>query len=433
MFKYDFVILYELRKRELENAVLLAMMLEKKGYKVAIEYKRSARLLLQRANVILTPFLYHNEIIMDFALQPFCRYKKIINMQYEQVFQNINLKELRCLPTECAKNAVHISWGSNTTERYKKVGINPKNIFEIGHIALDLNSPKYRDIFLNRSEISKKFGIPLEKKWLLFISSFSFVGITKTEFEKWKKINAGTEYFSEISNKSQPIILDYFDQLAQKHPELEIIYRPHPHEMYCEKITKLKKKYENFKVIPDFSIRQWILVSDYISTWCSTSLADVFYAQKPCAIIRPLPFLEEYDYPIYRNQQIISDYQDLENFVNNPKDYYKLKQSSISDYYCNEFNANAFEKLRDVCIDVKNNKHFEYDYYKRIPASRFFLLKSAIYKILMFLAEFVDYGRFAPEKYREDVRCSHREMNKYKKEIKFYRKRFLRFMNNESA
>ena len=58
MGRYDFIILYEHRKRELENAVLLAVMLEKRGYKVAIEYRRSARLLFQKTDVIIVPFFF---------------------------------------------------------------------------------------------------------------------------------------------------------------------------------------------------------------------------------------------------------------------------------------------------------------------------------------------------------------------------------------
>lgn len=428
MCKYDFIILYEHRQRELENAVLLAMMLEKKGYKVAIEYRKSVRILFQKADVLLTPFLYKDENVMDWTIQPFCHHKKVINMQYEQVFLKKNEEILGDLPSGSAKNAVHLSWGKNTTERYKRVGIQPDHIFEIGHVSLDLNFPKYRSAYLNRKDVSERFNIPADKKWLLFISSFSCVGLTKTEFEIWKSHSVGTEYFSEISYQSQPLILDYFERLAKEHPELVVIYRPHPHEDTCRRLFDLEKMYGNFKVISDCSIRQWILVSDCISTWCSTSLADVFYAQKPCAIIRPIPFEEEYDYKIYRDQRIISDYSGLEEFVNNPDGRYSVNPETIRRYYCNGFKADAFEKLLDVCLQVKNNKKYEYDYFAAAHSSRLYtllyVLKYHLYKALLALGEFVDYSRFVPEKYRAEVQYAYREMHKYKEEITFYRKRF---------
>ena len=421
MIKYDFIILYEHRNRELENAVLLAMMLEKKGYKVAIEYRWSAQFFFQKADVIISPYLYQTETAVDFALQPFCHFKKIINMQYEQVFLKKNEDILSDLPDGYAKKAVHISWGPNTTERYKKVGIRPENIFEIGHIAMDLNMAKYKNVFLNRDDISNRFNIPTNKKWLLFISSFSSIGVTNTVLENWEKRTIGSYYFSDFAYKSQPIILDYLEQLAKDHPDLIVIYRPHPFEVGCHRLTELENKYSNFKIIAKHSIRQWILVSDYISTWCSTSLVDALYANKPCAIIRPIPFQEEHDYPIYRDQKIISEYQDLEDFINSPDERYAVNPQTIKNYYCNGFKADTFEKLRDKCILVRNCKKYEYNYYDAIRPSFALLLKYHIYRILMSLAKFIDYSRITPEKYRTDVNLAHREMKKSKEEIKFYR------------
>ena len=433
MFKYDFIILYEHRKRELEDAVLLAMMLEKKGYKVAIEYRWSARILFQKTDVVIVPYLYFNETVIDFAIHPFCHVKKIINMQYEQVFPKKNEDILGDLPQGCAKNGVHISWGRNTTERYKKIAINPNNIFEVGHISIDLNMPKYRSVFLDRSTISKRFGLPTDRKWLLFISSFSCIGLTKSELKKWESRTVGTDYFSDLSYKSQPIILDFFEKLAEERPELIIIYRPHPHEAGCCRLNELEKKCNNFKVIADFSIRQWILVSDLISTWCSTSLADVYFAQKPCAIIRPIPFSEEHDYKIFKDQNIIVNYHDLKEFACNSGNQYKINAKSIGEYYCNDFTAKAFEKLRDVCIQVRNGKKYEYNYLKSINVSYLYLFMLYVYKILLSLAGFFDYSKFVPEKYRSDVLYSHREMRKCNEEIAFYRNRFSRIVQNEES
>lgn len=431
MFKYDFIILYEHRNRELENAVLLAMMLEKRGYKVAIEYRRSARILFQRAEVILTPFFYNNDNVIDFTLQPFNSYKKVINMQYEQVFLKKNEEMLGDLPDELAKNAVHISWGKNTTDRFQKVGIASNNIFEIGHISMDLNMPKYRKAFFNRHSISKRFNIPEGKKWLLFISSFSCVGLTKTEFEKWKAQTVTVDYFSEISNKTQPLILDMFEKLVKERPDLVVVYRPHPHEDACDRLKKLAKKYDNFIINSNYSIRQWLLVCNYISTWCSTSLVDVMYAKKPCAIIRPIDFPEEYDYNIFRDQKQITNYKELLRCVDDQIDSYLVNEHTIKDYYCNDYDANTFEKMCEVCIKIKNNSKYSYDYSNNISVSPLYLMKIYIYKIMLSCAGLIDFHRIIPEKYRADFQYAYREMNNYKKEIEFYKKKFSRIIKNE--
>lgn len=431
MFKYDFIILYEHRNRELENAVLLAMMLEKRGYKVAIEYRRSARILFQRAEVILTPFFYNNDNVIDFTFQPFKFYKKVINMQYEQVFLEKDEEVLVNLPDEYAKKAIQISWGENTTERLKKVGIKQENIFEIGHISLDLNLPKYKKCFYSKKTLAKRFGLPEDKKWLLFISSFSCVGLTKTEFEKWKTQAVTLDYFAELSNKSQPMILELFERLVKDRPDLVLIYRPHPHEDTCAKLKQLEKKYDNFVINSSYAIRQWILVSDYISNWCSTSLVDVMFAKKPCAIVRPISFPEEYDYNIFKEQIIIHEYEDLLGFIDNKSDKFIINDEPIKEYYCNDYKADTFEKLCDLCIKVKNSKKYKYDFSNSIHVSPLYLIKIYIYKVLLTLAGFIDYNCITPEKYKADVQYAHREMNNYKKEIKYYRRRFSRVIKNE--
>ncbi len=425
MLKYDFIILYEHRNRELENAVLLATMLKKKGYKVAIEYRWSARILFQRTDVIIAPYLYFNETVIDFAIHPFCHVKKIINLPYEQVFLKKDEDLFMNLPKDSAINAIHVSWGKNTTNRLKKVGVKEQNIFEIGSVSIDLNMPKYQNFFLSKEDIARHFGISHKKKWFLFISSFSCVGLTKDEYKKWKKQTISLEYFTEISYNSQPIILDYLEKLVKDYPEMIVIYRPHPHEATCQRLAELKTNNNNFKVISDFSIRQWILVSDYVSTWCSTSIADIFFANKPCAIIRPIPFIEDYDYNMYRKQKIISNYSDLKNFVSNSAEHLFLDSQSIQEYYCNDQEANAFEKLRDLCILVKNNNCYKYNFFKDIHVSPIYLFMLYVYKILLSLAKFVDYSKIAPKKYRSDIYYSHREMKKNKEEIDFYKKRFF--------
>ena len=431
MFKYDFIILYEHRNRELENAVLLAMMLKKRGYKVAIEYRRSARILFQRAEVILTPFFYNNDNVIDFAFQPFKFYKKVINLQYEQVFSKQSEDTFENLPNEKAKNAVHISWGDESVNSLKKVGIHKSNIFEIGHISMDLNMKKYRGTFYNRRYLSRKFNLDINKKWLLFISSFSCVGLTKTEFDRWKEQTSSTEYSSEISYETQPLILEMFERLIKNNKEIIVIYRPHPHEAANKELQLLEKQHKNFRVISSFSIRQWIFTADYVSTWCSTSIVDAMFAKKNCAIIRPIPLIEEYDFKIFRDQKIIETYEELNDFINDTENHYLINDNTIKKYYCNDYHANTFEKLCDVCVEVYNNDSFCYDYSRDFNVSPFYLMKIYLYKVLLTLSSLIDYSVLVPEKYKSDVNYAHKEMNGYKKEINCYKRRFSRVFNNE--
>lgn len=423
MFKYDFIILYEHRNRELENAVLLAMKLEKKGYKVAIEYRRSARILFQRAKVILTPFLYYDDNVIDFAFQPFMNCKKLINLQYEQVVTFEDEKTGKQFSLEHARDAIQVAWGQIPHKLMRINGIKEKNIFEIGQISMDLNFPKYDKLFISRENLSKKYKLSNDKKWLLFISSFSCTDILDAEMEEWAASTPTVYMFKEFSVKSQKVVLQYLINICKKYKDYIVIYRPHPHEKDNKYIKEIEKRFHNFRCISDYSIRQWIRVCDTITTWCSTSIADIYYAEKKCAIIRPYEFPKDIDYAIFMDQRIVSDYAALDEFIRDSSDNYFLNGNTIKKYYCNSSSGDSFDKLLNLCIKTIKSDEYSVNYRKIIKVSRAHLVKIYLYKLLMTVAGIVDYSRFIPEKYAVDVFNSHREMKGYRKDIKEYRYR----------
>lgn len=429
MFKYDFIILYEHRNRELENAVLLAMKLEKKGYKVAIEFRRSGKILFQKAKVLITPFFYNDKTVVDFAIKPFYQFKKVINMQYEQVFTEGNEALGNSMPNGYARLANHIAWGKKPEELMLKNGIDKDNIFTIGHVSMDMNQKKYDKAFYSRKMISKKFGIPDNKRWNLFISSFSCINISKAELEQWAEMTQDIYDFTRISELSYVKVINWLDKILSETDDY-IIYRPHPHEIDNKEIKELEKKHKNFICNSSYSIRQWIRVCDSIFTWCSTSIVDAYYAGKKCAIIRPVPFPQELQYRIYNDQKYIEQYDDFKRFITSPDEYPEINGSTIKEYYCNESDEDTFDKLVSVCEKVYNSDD-SVDYKRLVKYSKAEVVKIAIYNILMSIAGFVDYGKIMPEKYRADIYYSHREMVNYKKEIAFHKKRFLRVFGYE--
>lgn len=427
MKKYDFLILYEHRNRELENAVLLAMLLERKGYSVSILYRRSAKLMCQKAEVLLVPFFYNDYTVEDFAIQPFHQFSKVINLQYEQVFLKENEKLGNSMPRGVARLAEHIAWGDVPFDLMKNNDIDEARIHKIGHISMDLNQPKYNEVFYSKTKLAKKFNIPIEKKWHLFISSFSCVGISDEELKQWETTTAGIYDFTKKSYESFEQIIDWFDKILAQTDDY-IIYRPHPHEVDNIKLRRLESKYKNFVCNSSYSIRQWIRVCDSIYTWCSTSIVDVYYANKKCAIIRPIPFSSDLEYRLYDDQKKIDNYQEFENVFFDNRLISPINETTIRKYYCNDRQSDTFSKLVNVAIEVyKENK--EVDYKKITNYSLFRVIKRSVYNIFMSLAGYMDYSKIVPDKYSADVLHAYKEQYRYKEEIKFHRRRFERILN----
>ena len=60
-------------------------------------------------------------------------------------------------------------------------------------------------------------------------------------------------------------------------------------------------KHSNFHLITNYSVKQWITVSDTLFSWMSTSIAEIYFANKSCFVVRPFPIEWEYDPVIYEN------------------------------------------------------------------------------------------------------------------------------------
>ena len=122
---YDYLFVYEVKNRELENVLLLKAELEYRGYSVAIVESWSQRFHLTppiNARVIVSFALYSTytvEYMASFAKK--C--DKIVNLQWEQVLTNGDANKHHICDnnsvgvTGLARNGCHISWGENNYNR----------------------------------------------------------------------------------------------------------------------------------------------------------------------------------------------------------------------------------------------------------------------------------------------------------------------------
>ncbi|MCL2313495.1 MAG: hypothetical protein FWC41_13645 [Firmicutes bacterium] len=350
MKKVDFLFIYETKARELENICLLKYELEKRGYSVLFintwYYLNKAAPKID-AHVVVAFALYNNALY-NFVNKYCCRIKKIINLQWEQIGTIADEKNplsaffIKGFP----QKAVHLAWGQKISDRLLSLGVNKRNIKVTGHIGMDFLNEKLLPYYMTREKLFKLYNIPPDKKVCLFISSFTSADISfadDSEDEKLGKTDIITQNkklsmidfdkFIDISTLSKKYILEWIMEILKKHEDLIFIYRPHPAEYISDEFLSLTDTSENFFIISEHSVKQWILSSDIITTWYSTSLAEIFFAKKSCYILRPVNIPFEMDLGIYENAEYITNYADFETVLDSKSYHFPVNETFIREYY----------------------------------------------------------------------------------------------------
>lgn len=412
---YDFVFVYEVKNRELENDCLIACELEKRGYSVGFVETWAQQFWHRKAlpAKVAVGFAMYNENVLHFIASYVTDCSKFVNMQWEQVISNgarersDDREDSSIGIVGKAQNARHIAWGENTVSALtKKYGVPKEHIRVTGHVSLDFFRDNLRRYFLPREEILKKYNIKKEKKIVLFISSFATVGapaIVKNDKLYQSMFVEKVDAYEDISVKSQRTVLDWFVRYLAKNKDKAVVYRPHPAEAKNPYIYEIAKRHERFYVIDDYSIKQWILISDFILTWVSTSIAEIYSSGKNCGILRPYEIPYEFDIEIYNGAKMIQDFEGMESLLNSsdmdrsfPIDeavfsrYYSIESKPsyirISDFLEEIYKDESYSlnaeviKVSDVRRVLSNVKQYFIHCMVRIPILRKLILERIFHK-----------------------------------------------------
>lgn len=333
----DVVIVYERKQRELENSILLQVELEKRGLTCEIvQFYEAPKFNLLNINppkVVVVPHLYNTKSLYR-TLARFGQAKYIVNMQYEQVLSK-KWEDLGAhTPKGEACKGVHICWGESVASRLGNAGVPPKNINIIAPLHLDLLKPEYLESGM-KWQLAKEFGISAKKRWVLFISSFTYADIDPSRL-KLNENAAGTSLsdFPGIHTKSRNEILNWLRGVLEKDNETMLIYRPHPDELSLDAVWKLQEEFDNFKVFRGRAVKDWINASDVLYTWYSTSIVEAHFMDRPYSILRPFELPDSFDSVLLKHGEYIRRQQDFE------LDYLGMKVSSekaIPDHYMNRY------------------------------------------------------------------------------------------------
>lgn len=339
----DFIIVYERLNREYQNAILLKLELETRGFVCDIaQYYQASKFRFgfhAASTIILVPNMYIERNIYR-TLSRFGNALHIVNLQYEQVLSAKWEKLGYHNPQGTAGLCKHICWGEKTSKRLIDSGVSKANVKVLGALQLDLLRPKYRtDQQSLREALPENFRYINGQKVVLFLSSFTYADISNEKL----KINedaAGISLrsFVDIHTPSRVKILEWFSSFCADFPETLIIYRPHPDEVALDIVFDMEKRFDNFKVIRDGAAKDWIELSDFAISWYSTTVVETHVMNIPYVILRPFKLPEDFDSVLLKKGKFIKSYTLLfrayNDFLIGDGNHVKaLNDSDINEYY----------------------------------------------------------------------------------------------------
>lgn len=363
MKKVDFLLSYEHKVREAEAVMLLKLVLERLGYSVDIycSYECNIKSRLT-PKVIVVPAAYTAGVLECFAINPggFCG--KVANLQWEQLITEEEEKDLAALhnPKGIARQVLHFCWGQNTVDRLVASGVPADCCRLTGGIHIDFLRNEFSCFLKSKEELANMANLPLDKSWTLMISSFSLTNADPSVMEllkSWYSEDLACKLLDWFT-KSRNEILKWLEYYVLQNPNKVLIYRPHPDEVNLgNDLQQLEKKYSNFRVVSVDSVKQWINQCDCCFNWYSTSAADVYFLNKPCLILRPIPTPIDQEVVIMKGARFVKSFDEFRLLASSSDPWVQpLDNNLMHGYYGNDFSGEpAFMKIVSKLIELYNS------------------------------------------------------------------------------
>lgn len=367
------LIIYQVRVREYDNALLLKAALEQRGYRVDIMHDVNDGISWRRYDLILSPYMYDNHGFEQISYRFNARNTPILNLRYEQVTVGFDIVNGYMAPHGKAQQIMAVNWGTVDRDYCLDNGHSQDKLRITGHLSLDFLRPEFSDFWMSRSEIAKKYDLPEEKPWFLFISSFGFAG---NQFNLERTYLTDDPEFLPFARKQETdraAVVEWLKEIAEK-TDYFIIYRPHPSENIDVPLFESQKNAGSgkFRVILDQNVKQWIVNADLTASWISTAIVECYIARKMCFILRPNEIGHNMDPFIYWHSRCIRNSGELLKEINEWNSHpdtkemfdaaFPIRQNDLLRNYDIQ-NTPSFERIIAVAEELLGQPEIDADSY----------------------------------------------------------------------
>lgn len=294
--KLDVVYFFEHAARELDVACAVACLLREKGLRTEVVqwphgFHRVAHLPTPR--LVVLPFCYTERSFTQLLVE--WRTSAFFNASWEQLFYRGNQEAKSPRGPFALRHVMHHAWSDFYAAWLRKQGVPAENIFVNGQPAYALYSPPYDAYFASRSDLSKRYALDSNKRWVFFPENYNWAFYAPETLQRF--INAGqsanqVDEMKKFCDSSLRQTLEWCAELVRT-GEVELILRPRP----ATPLPEFRQFVESvlgsvpigMHLVQDGTVREWIRSSDVVISSHSTSLIEAAIAGKPQFMLAPNP------------------------------------------------------------------------------------------------------------------------------------------------
>jgi len=372
------IIFYEHSSREYQASKILTKDLTNRGFSVSLfslhfELKNAIRF-AKRTNVeaVIIPYEYKKSSIN--YLQPFIANKKIpyiINLHHEETAAPFDEHTLLPIDDISKNRVIHFVWTDVFKDKLISIGVNPKLIYITGNIRLDLITQI--EIPYSRDQYGKKYGLDINKKWILYCESGSEVYtskqiedmISRKKYEKnlLKQRNELIERALEISSKEIYNLSDSFFE------NFEFIFRPHPGKLVPDLI-----KQSRVHIISESSVYEWFKYAYLCVSRTSTTLFEAELSNVNSVRYDPVDYPKELLPRGIENYPVVKTLEELTKL-----DYHatNLKTEKVYIKYIGDA-ENNISKVSETISQIIKNGNVGFDTTPFIVASNWYVVRKIL-------------------------------------------------------
>lgn len=370
MKKYDFVMIYEHKVRELECLCLLKLYLEKCGYSVLVKcwhdkqiFRTTGRICKPKIHAkVLVVYACYDNTTLRICVENYISFEKVVNLQWEQMIARNQEygKSFRNF-SEIGKDVVHISWGEKNRKRLlEQAGISANKVFLAGNMSLDFLRTEFNVYYKSKEQICEQYGFAPDSKICILFANYRGADFNEEQLNIWiERFGRSRVAVQKLGKKTKGVVLEWIEKAAKEFSDYVFIYRPHPGEN-TEEVQKKFVDIENVYIISELSSKQWISVADYLFSWHSTVVVEAFIKGKTCYSLEPFGYVAEEDNSIFEGMQGIEDYHSFRNVLNGQDFDIGLNRKEIINVF-GEYDADEMNYIRVGCALKEVLKDSKYD------------------------------------------------------------------------